>query len=119
VRAFLFPDGRLNGEAIGKNAAWIAGRAGVRVPPQTRVLLAPFDLVVGEEPLAHEKLCPVLGVVRAESAERGIEAARAVVRLGGAGHSAAVHSRDPPGIMRYRARVPGPPGAGKLGHRNR
>jgi acetaldehyde dehydrogenase / alcohol dehydrogenase len=106
LRAYLFPDGRLNGEAIGKNAAWIAGRAGVRVPPQTRVLLAPFDLVVGEEPLAHEKLCPVLGVVRAESAERGIEAARAVVRLGGAGHSAAVHSRDPRVIMRYGTRVP-------------
>jgi len=106
IRAYLFPDGRLNGEAIGKNAAWIAGRAGVRVPPQTRVLLAPFDLVVGEEPLASEKLCPVLGVVRAESAERGIEAARAVVRLGGAGHSAAVHSRDPRVIMRYGTRVP-------------
>jgi hypothetical protein len=70
------------------------------------VLLAPFDLVVGEEPLASEKLCPVLGVVRAESAERGIEAARAVVRLGGAGHSAAVHSRDPRVIMRYGTRVP-------------
>jgi acyl-CoA reductase-like NAD-dependent aldehyde dehydrogenase len=107
VRAYLFPDGRhLNGEAIGKDAAWIADRAGVRVPPRTRVLLAPFDLVVGEEPLAHEKLCPVLGVVSVESADRGIEAARAVVRLGGAGHSAAVHSRDPRVITRYGARVP-------------
>jgi acetaldehyde dehydrogenase / alcohol dehydrogenase len=106
VRAYLFPDGRLNGEAIGKSAAWIAGRAGVRVRPQTRVLLAPFGLVVGEEPLAHEKLCPVLGLVRAESADRGIEAARAVVRLGGAGHSAAIHSRDPRVIMRYGIRVP-------------
>ena len=106
VRAYLFPDGRLNGEAIGKNAAWIAGHAGVRVPSQTRVLLAPFDLVVGEEPLAHEKLCPVLGVVRAESADRGVEAARAVVRLGGAGHSAAIHSRNPRVIMRYGTRVP-------------
>jgi acetaldehyde dehydrogenase / alcohol dehydrogenase len=106
VRAYLFPDGRLNGEAIGKSAAWIAGQAGVRVPPQTRVLLAPFDLVVGEEPLAREKLCPVLGVVRAESADLGIEAARAVVRLGGPGHSAAVHSRDPRVIMRYGTRVP-------------
>jgi acetaldehyde dehydrogenase / alcohol dehydrogenase len=106
IRAYLFPDGRLNGEAIGKDAAWIADRAGIRVPPRTRVLLAPFDLVVGEEPLAHEKLCPVLGLVRAESADRGIEAARAVVRLGGAGHSAAIHSRDPRVIMRYGTRVP-------------
>jgi acetaldehyde dehydrogenase / alcohol dehydrogenase len=106
LRAYLFPDGRLNGEAIGKGAAWIADQAGIRVPPRTRVLLAPFDLVVEEEPLAHEKLCPVLGVVRAESVDRGIEAARAVVRLGGAGHSAAIHSTDPRIIMRYGVRVP-------------
>ncbi len=106
LRAYLFPDGRLNGEAIGKDAAWIAARAGLRVPPRTRVLLAPFDLVLPEEPFAREKLCPVLGMVRAESAARGIEAARAVIRIGGAGHSAAIHSRDPQVIMRYAERVP-------------
>ena len=64
LRAYLFPDGRLNGEAIGRDAAWIAAQAGLRVPPRTRVLLAPIDLVVSEEPLAHEKLCPVLALVR-------------------------------------------------------
>lgn len=106
LRDYLFPAGRLNGEAIGKDAAWIAARAGLRVPPRTRVLLAPFDLVLPEEPLASEKLCPVLGVVRAESAARGIEAARAVIRIGGAGHSAAVHSHDPQTIMRFAERVP-------------
>lgn len=106
LRDYLFPAGRLNGEAIGKDAAWIAARAGLRVPPRTRVLLAPFDLVLPEEPLAREKLCPVLGVVRAESAARGIEAARAVIRIGGAGHSAAVHSHDPQTIVRFAERVP-------------
>jgi len=106
LRAYLFPDGRLNGEAIGKGAAWIADRAGLRVPPRTRVLVAPFDLVVPEEPLAREKLSPVLGLVRAPTAARGIEAARAVVRLGGAGHSAAIHSRDPQTILAYGGRVP-------------
>ena len=106
LRAYLFPDGRINGEAIGKDAAWIADRAGLRVPPRTRVLLAPIDLVVSEEPFAHEKLCPVLAVTRAESADRGIEAARAVVRLGGPGHSAAIHSKDDGVIMRFAAQVP-------------
>src|SRR5258708_984953 len=60
LRAYLYPDGRLNGEAIGKDATWIAERAGLRVPPRTKVLLAPIDLVVREEPLARGKLCPVL-----------------------------------------------------------
>jgi acetaldehyde dehydrogenase / alcohol dehydrogenase len=106
LRAYLFPDGRLNGEAIGKDAAWIADRAGLRVPPRTRVLLAPIDMVVSEEPFAREKLCPVLAVTRTESAGRGIEAARAVVRLGGPGHSAAIHSQDDAVIMRYATQVP-------------
>jgi len=40
------------------------------------------------------------------TAERGIEAARAVVRIGGAGHSAAIHSQDPEIITWYGVRVP-------------
>jgi acetaldehyde dehydrogenase / alcohol dehydrogenase len=106
LRAYLFPDGRLNGEAIGRDATWIAAQAGLRVPARTRVLLAPIDMVVAEEPYAREKLCPVLAVARTETPERGIEAARAVVRLGGAGHSAAIHSTDERVVMRYAARVP-------------
>ena len=70
------------------------------------MLLAPFDLVLPEEPFASEKLCPVLGVTGAESAARGIEAARAVIRIGGAGHSAAIHSQDPRTIIRFADRVP-------------
>ncbi len=106
LRAYLFPDGLLNGDAIGKDAAWIADQAGIRVPSRTRLLLAPVDLVVPEEPFCREKLSPVLGVVGAPTAERGIEAARAVVRIGGAGHSAAIHSQDPQVITRYGVRVP-------------
>ncbi|MBV9445313.1 MAG: aldehyde dehydrogenase family protein [Streptosporangiaceae bacterium] len=99
----LFHDSRFNIEFVGRDASWIADRAGIRVPPRTRVLLAPFDLVVPEEPLAHEKLCPVLGLVQVRSAERGIAAARAVLRLSGRGHSAAIHSADPRTIMDYAA----------------
>jgi acetaldehyde dehydrogenase / alcohol dehydrogenase len=106
LRAYLFPDGMLNGQAIGKDAAWIADQAGIRVPPRTRLLLAPADLVVPEEPFCREKLSPVLGVVTVTTAERGIEAARAVVRLGGAGHSAAIHSEDTAVVARYGVRVP-------------
>jgi acetaldehyde dehydrogenase/alcohol dehydrogenase len=105
VASMLFPGGRFDIRFVGKDATWIAAEAGVRVPNSTRVLLAPFDLVVPEEPLAHEKLCPVLGLVRVPSARRGIDAARAVLRLSGRGHSAAIHSTDPSVIMEYGAAV--------------
>jgi acetaldehyde dehydrogenase / alcohol dehydrogenase len=105
VRDALYPEGRISLELVGKDAQTLAQAAGVRVPPQTRVLVAPFPLVVPEEPLAREKLFPLLGLVRVPDARRGIDAALAMLRIGGAGHSAVIHSRDPRTIMAYGAAV--------------
>jgi acyl-CoA reductase-like NAD-dependent aldehyde dehydrogenase len=106
VRNTVFPEGHFNIKMVGKDAVWIAEQAGIKVPAKTRVLVAPFDLVVPEEPLAHEKLCPVLGFVRVPTAERGIDIARAVLRITGAGHSSAIHSANPDLIMKFSAAVP-------------
>ncbi len=106
LRAYMFADGHLNTDVVGRDAAWIAGQAGLRVTPKTRVLIAPFDDVITEEMLAHEKLSPVLGMTTAADAARGIRAARAVVRIGGAGHSAAIHSENPSVITDFAAQVP-------------
>ncbi len=103
IRDLVFPGGQFDTRFVGKDATWIAAQAGVRVPGTTRVLLAPFRLVVPEEPLAHEKLCPVLGLVTVPGEEQGIDAARAVLRIGGKGHSAAIHSASPATIMAYGA----------------
>jgi acetaldehyde dehydrogenase / alcohol dehydrogenase len=103
IRDLVFPGGHFDTRFVGQDATWIAEQAGIRVPGTTRVLLAPFRLVVPEEPLAHEKLCPVLGVVTVPGDEQGIDAARAVLRIGGQGHSAAIHSTSPATIMAYGA----------------
>jgi acyl-CoA reductase-like NAD-dependent aldehyde dehydrogenase len=105
VRDALYPEGRISLELVGKNAQALAEAAGIRVPAQTRVLVAPFPLVVPEEPLAREKLFPLLGLVRVPDARRGIDAALAMLRIGGAGHSAVIHSNDPRTIMAYGAAV--------------
>ncbi len=103
VREMMFPKGSFDLRFIGKDATFIAAEAGVRVAGNTRILLAPFDLVVPEEPFAHEKLCPVLGFVTVPNTHRGIDAARAVLRITGPGHSAAIHSEDARTIMDYSA----------------
>jgi acetaldehyde dehydrogenase/alcohol dehydrogenase len=105
ARAALYPGGRIETALAGKDAAALAAAAEIRVPPGTRVLVAPFPLIVPEEPLALEKLFPLLGLVRVPDAARGIEAACAVLRIGGAGHSAVIHSRDPRTILAYGAAV--------------
>jgi acyl-CoA reductase-like NAD-dependent aldehyde dehydrogenase len=105
ARTALYPEGQIQTALAGKDAAALADAAGIRVPPGTRVLVAPFGLVVPEEPLAREKLFPLLGLVRVPDAARGIDAARALLRIGGAGHSAVIHSHDPRTILAYGAAV--------------
>jgi acyl-CoA reductase-like NAD-dependent aldehyde dehydrogenase len=105
ARATFYPEGHIETKLAGKDAATLAEAAGISIPRGTRVLVAPFDLVVPEEPLAREKLFPLLGLVRARDAARGIDAARALLRIGGAGHSAVIHSRDPRTILAYGAAV--------------
>jgi acyl-CoA reductase-like NAD-dependent aldehyde dehydrogenase len=106
LRDYMYPYGNLNVDVVGKDASWIAEQAGVRVGPRTKVLLAPFEVAVPEEPLTHEKLSPVLGVIRVPDATAGVATARAIVRIAGSGHSAAVHSADAGTILRYAAEVP-------------
>jgi acetaldehyde dehydrogenase/alcohol dehydrogenase len=106
VRDLIFTGTSFDTAWVGKSAREIAEAAGVKVPASTRILVAPFPLVVPEEPFAHEKLCPVLGLVTAPSAGRAIDAARAALRITGAGHSAAIHSEDPATIMSFASAVP-------------
>jgi acyl-CoA reductase-like NAD-dependent aldehyde dehydrogenase len=105
IRAACYPEGRINTELAGKDAAALADAAGVKVPSGARVLVAPFEMIAPEEPLAHEKLFPLLGMVRVPDARRGIDAACALLRIGGAGHSAVIHSQTPATILAYGAAV--------------
>jgi acyl-CoA reductase-like NAD-dependent aldehyde dehydrogenase len=105
VRDTVFPDGHWRLDLIGRDAQTIAREAGIRVSARTRILVAPFALVVPEEPLAREKLCPVLGMLRVPDARRGIDAARAMLRITGAGHSAVIHSNDPRTVLAFGAAV--------------
>src|SRR4051794_35098205 len=50
ARAALYPEGRINTALAGKDAAALAAAAQIKVPPKTRVLVAPFPLIVPEEP---------------------------------------------------------------------
>jgi acyl-CoA reductase-like NAD-dependent aldehyde dehydrogenase len=97
----LFPDGKFNVELIGKSAEFIAGKAGLRVPSRTRVLVAPLARIGDDYALSREKLCPVLGLYVAATREAAMIACRAMTRRSGGGHSAAIHARDPQIIRRY------------------
>ena len=105
LRGYLFHDRGFNVEALGRDASWIAEQAGFRVPPKVKVLVTPITLIGVDEPLSREKLCPVLGFYVARSKAQALNMCRALLRFAGAGHSAAMHSRDPQAIIDYAAAV--------------
>ena len=106
LRDLLFPRGQFDTRFVGKDARSIAKAASIRVPPSVRILAAEFGAVFPEEPLCHEKLCPVLGLVVADDFDDAIAKAKAVLRVTGAGHSAALHSSDGDNIATFGAALP-------------
>lgn len=100
---FLVLDGRAVAAAAGRDAAWLAEQAGIRVDPATRMLVAPFDLAVPDEPFVHAMRAPVLGIVRVPDINKGVTAARGVC---GRGLAAALHSSDPDVIRRFCTEIP-------------
>ena len=103
LRRYLFHERGFNVEALGRDATWIAAEAGIRVPPKTRLLVAPMENLGVEEPLSREKLCPVLAYLVASSRSQAIAQARALLRLSGAGHTAAIHATDESTILEFAA----------------
>lgn len=95
VRVLFDDRGGLRPDAVGQDAAALAGRAGFAVPGGTRVLAAELDSVGADVPLSREILGPVLSVYRVADGAEGWRRCREVLVLGGEGHTCAVHAADP------------------------
>jgi acetaldehyde dehydrogenase/alcohol dehydrogenase len=99
---------KVNMEALGQQAPELAARAGITVPPATKILLAPLPDDLEElavHPLLQEKLMPVLGLVRARSVQHAIDTAVLVTEHGGLGHTSAVYARDDAVVEAYALAV--------------
>ncbi|MEW6367721.1 MAG: bifunctional acetaldehyde-CoA/alcohol dehydrogenase [Acidobacteriota bacterium] len=87
--------------AVGKKATEIASFIGLRVPPETKLLIAPLCGVGREHPLSVEKLCPVLGVIPVKSPREAINLSLDVSHFGGLGHTASIFSENEPVIEEF------------------
>lgn len=95
------PGGGHRVENVGQSARRLAELAGFSVPPRTRVLVAECAEVGPGEPLSAEKLDPVLAFYEVDGIAGGCERAAQVLRFGGEGHTAGIHSADPETVARY------------------
>lgn len=78
----------------GQSAANIAKLAGIDIPEDTPVLIAEIKGVGHQYPLSHEKLSPVLAMIKAKDREDGLALCEAMLDLGGLGHTASLHTTD-------------------------
>jgi acyl-CoA reductase-like NAD-dependent aldehyde dehydrogenase len=101
LREFLFPEGVYNFKAIGKSAEWIAREAGIRVKPGTKALGVEIFKIDYSEVFSREKMFPVFGFLKVDGLTGALRAAKAMIRMGGNGHSAAIHSKNPDAIVAW------------------
>jgi acetaldehyde dehydrogenase (acetylating) len=95
--------GGLRPEAVGQSAVALAGRMGITVPGDTRVLGAELAGVGPAYPLSAEILGPVLTFYRTSSVDGAFERCREILAFGGEGHTLGLHATDDAVIARMSA----------------
>jgi acetaldehyde dehydrogenase (acetylating) len=95
-----------NPALVGKSALEIAKKAGLSVPSNTRVLVAPLEGVGRDYPLSVEKLAPVLSWYVVKDWLEGCERCIQVLRYGGMGHTMSIHSQAEDIILQFGLKKP-------------
>ncbi|MCU5753094.1 acetaldehyde dehydrogenase (acetylating) [Lactococcus lactis] len=88
---------------VGRSALYIAEKAGIKVPADTKVLVGAQSGVGAGNPLSFEKLTTVLGFYVVKDWE---EACALSIRLlqNGIGHTMSLHTEDPEMIFRFSSK---------------
>ncbi|MGB4462676.1 MAG: aldehyde dehydrogenase family protein, partial [Tepidanaerobacteraceae bacterium] len=100
------PDGSLNPDIVGKPAAIIAERAGIKVDPDIKVLIAELEGVGMNFPLSREKLSPLLAYYEVNNWQEACELSKELLALGGMGHTLSIHSENEVIITRFALEKP-------------
>jgi acetaldehyde dehydrogenase (acetylating) len=96
----------LNPKIVGKSPIVIAGMAGITIPDGTRAMICEQSGVGRDYPLSMEKLSPILAYYVVESFEEGCERCAQILRYGGMGHTASIHTGSRDAAREYGIRMP-------------
>ncbi|HUP39807.1 MAG TPA: aldehyde dehydrogenase family protein [Vicinamibacterales bacterium] len=106
TQILITPQRLPNPALVGRPATYIAEKAGIKVPPTTRVLVAQLAGVGRDYPLSIEKLCPVLSWYIVADWRAACERCKDILRYGGMGHTMSVHSRNDQIILEFGLKKP-------------
>ena len=96
----------LNPKIVGKSAQHIANLAGVSIPSETRCLIADCGGVGRDYPWSIEKLSPTLAFFEVDEIEQGANLCEEILRFGGMGHTAGMHTNDRNAAVRFGQQMP-------------
>jgi acetaldehyde dehydrogenase (acetylating) len=96
----------LNAKIVGKPAKVIAEMAGIKIPDGTRAMICELSGVGRDHPLSMEKLSPILAYYVVENLEEGCERCAQILRYGGMGHTASIHTESRDAAREYGVRMP-------------
>ncbi len=96
----------MTAEVVGQPAYRIAQMAGINVPQETTVLLAPLEGTGPEFPLSYEVLAPILGFYVVQNWSEACQLSLDLLNLGGRGHTLGIHSTNPDILMEFAIQVP-------------
>jgi acetaldehyde dehydrogenase (acetylating) len=102
----LTPERTLNPSIVGKSADFIANLAGITVPNGTRCLIADTAGVGRDFPWSIEKLSPTLAFFVVDGIEEGAQRCEEILRFGGMGHTAGMHTKSREAAIRYGEQMP-------------
>lgn len=84
----------MNPNVVGRSPQVIAGKAGITVPEDARVLVAEESEVGHAYPFSMEKLSPVLALYTVSDWQEGCHRCIDLLELGGLGHTLGIHGED-------------------------
>lgn len=93
-RNVMYPEGKINSGLVGKSVQYIAKAAGVDVPKDRKVIILKPQGVGKDDLLCKEKMFPIMITLAYDTFEEAVNLAKTNLLFEGAGHTAAIHSKD-------------------------
>jgi succinate-semialdehyde dehydrogenase len=102
----IFENGGLAKDAVGQSVNFIAAKAGIAVPEDTKVLILEARGIGAADIICKEKMCPVLAAFSYRNMDEAIQIATTNLLLEGSGHTAGIHSNNQEHIAKVGSLLP-------------
>jgi acetaldehyde dehydrogenase/alcohol dehydrogenase len=97
---------RLRPQVLGQFAADLAAQVGIQRSYPIQLLVVPTETVSENNPLALEKLAPILSLLTVADEQVGMQVCQELLALDGLGHTAIIHTRSTALVETFAARMP-------------